>query len=133
MRAAEARCTIMLCLFQRICSMHRLLLILGVAIASGSVAAVVLADSGDGSLLGQPVTSLLRPLDEYEITVSQAKGSTPRISVAAAKYALTNSQLIDPTLGVVRNNAFPLLADLTLRDKKSPTSPSILISKRQIR
>ena len=71
-----------------------------------------------GSLLGKPVTALIGPLDLYDIAVSQHKDG--KITVAEARQALEQSELIDPTLPIVRLNAFPEQATITLTRKDNP-------------
>ena len=68
------------------------------------------------SLLGKPVSALVGSLDRYTIDVAQAKGA-PVITSAAAKVALEHSELLDPTLPEVRNNAFPLIAEVSLKHR----------------
>jgi len=65
---------------------------------------------------GRPVSALVGSLDRYAIEVGQAKGPSV-ITSAAAKYALEHSELLDPTLPEVRNNAFPLIAEVRLRNR----------------
>lgn len=71
------------------------------------------------SLLGKPITSIIGSLDQYEIEVSQPN-SSHMITANDARYALEHSELIDPTLPMVRNNAFPHQATVKLISKKDP-------------
>ncbi len=70
------------------------------------------------SLLGKPVTALIGSLDKFDITVSQPKDG--KITVADVRRALDESELIDPTLPIVRHNAFPCQATVTLTQKANP-------------
>lgn len=71
-----------------------------------------------GSLLGKPVTALIGSLDKYDLSVSQPKDG--KITAADARQALEQSELIDPTLPIVRHNAFPHQATVTLTRKDNP-------------
>ena len=75
------------------------------------------AAESTGSLLGKPITSIIGSLDQYEIEVSQSK-SSHMITANDARYALEHSELIDPTLPIVRKNAFPHQATVKLISKK---------------
>lgn len=70
-----------------------------------------------GSLLGLPITSLIGPLDKYEMELS--KGTNDKITIEDVRYALENSKFIDPTLEAVRFNAFPLSGSLKLTSKEN--------------
>lgn len=83
----------------------------------------VLAEEA-GSLLGKPVTALIGPLDRYEISVSQPKNG--KITVSEVQQALDQSELIDPTLPIVRNNAFPHQATVTLTRKDGPKTKIVI-------
>jgi len=70
-----------------------------------------------GSLLGRPLSALIGSLDGYIIEALPGP-----LTDSDARYALEHSELIDPTLPIVRCQAFPHIADVRLTKKENPTS-----------
>ncbi len=79
-----------------------------------------------GSLLGKPLSALIGPLDSYKIEALPGPKGGVVVTDSDARYALEHSELIDPTLPVVRFNAFPTVAEVRLTKKDNPSSTSIV-------
>jgi hypothetical protein len=81
-------------------------------------------DGGEdsGSLLGKPLSALIGSLDSYKIEALPGPKGGPVLTDSDARYALEHSELIDPTLPVVRFNAFPYIANVRLTKKDNPST-----------
>lgn len=75
-----------------------------------------------GSLLGKPLSALIGSLDSYIIEALPGGKDGPMLKDSDARYALENSELIDPTLPIVRYTAFPHFATVRLTKKENPVT-----------